>query len=427
MANTIKPKRSATAAKVPTTSDLASGELGVNMTDQKVYIHNGSAVVQVGAGTISALGETAISSPSSGQPLVYNGTNWANASTLGAANGGTGQGAYTDGQLLIGNTSTGGLSKATLTAGSNVTITNGNGTISIAASSGSGTVTSVAALTLGTTGTDLSSTVANGTTTPVITLNVPTASAANRGALSSTDWSTFNGKQASITATGILKGAGSGSVSAATAGTDYAAPGSTTTYTVVQNFAASGITLKGSSTGTTTFASANSSATNYTLTFPAITDTAVTLTASQTLTNKTLTSPTLTTPDLGTPSAGALTNCTADGTNGVGYINIPQVSKSAAYTLVLGDAGKHILHPSADNSARTFTIPANGSVAYPIGTALTFINQNGAGTVTIAITTDTMRLAGAGTTGSRTLAANGVATAIKVTSTEWIISGTNLT
>jgi hypothetical protein len=57
-----------------------------------------------------------------------------------------------------------------------------------------GTVTSVAALTLGTTGTDLSSTVANGTTTPVITLNVPTASATNRGALSSADWSTFNGK-----------------------------------------------------------------------------------------------------------------------------------------------------------------------------------------------------------------------------------------
>jgi len=60
---------------------------------------------------------------------------------------------------------------------------------------GSGTVTSVAALTLGTTGTDLSSSVANGTTTPVITLNVPTASASNRGALSSTDWSTFNNKQ----------------------------------------------------------------------------------------------------------------------------------------------------------------------------------------------------------------------------------------
>ena len=57
-----------------------------------------------------------------------------------------------------------------------------------------GTVTSVAALTLGTTGTDLTSTVANGTTTPVITLNVPTASASNRGALSAADWTTFNSK-----------------------------------------------------------------------------------------------------------------------------------------------------------------------------------------------------------------------------------------
>jgi hypothetical protein len=62
-----------------------------------------------------------------------------------------------------------------------------------------GTVTSVAALTLGTSGTDLSSSVANSTTTPVITLNVPTASAANRGALSAADWTTFNGKQNALT------------------------------------------------------------------------------------------------------------------------------------------------------------------------------------------------------------------------------------
>jgi hypothetical protein len=139
------------------------------------------------------------------------------------------------------------------------------------------------------------------------------------------------------------------------------------------------------------------------------------------------TSPTLVTPVLGTPTSGTLSNCTVDGTNSVGFRIIPQNSQSAAYTAVLDDSGRHILHPSADTTARTFTIPANGSVAYPIGTALTFVNQNGAGTVTIAITTDTMRLAGAGTTGSRTLAANGVATAIKITATEWIISGTGLT
>jgi hypothetical protein len=139
------------------------------------------------------------------------------------------------------------------------------------------------------------------------------------------------------------------------------------------------------------------------------------------------TSPTLVTPVLGTPSSGTLSDCTVDGTNAVGFRTIPQNSQSAAYTLVLTDSGKHILHPSADTTARTFTIPANGSVAFPIGTAVTFINQNGAGVITISITTDTMRLAGAGTTGSRTLAANGVATAVKLTSTEWIISGTGLT
>lgn len=60
--------------------------------------------------------------------------------------------------------------------------------------SGTGTVTSVAALTLGTAGTDVSSTVVNPTTTPAITLNLPTASATNRGLLSSTDWTTFNNK-----------------------------------------------------------------------------------------------------------------------------------------------------------------------------------------------------------------------------------------
>jgi hypothetical protein len=107
------------------------------------------------------------------------------------------------------------------------------------------------------------------------------------------------------------------------------------------------------------------------------------------------------------------------------YRHIPQNSQSAAYTCVAADAGGHILHPTADNNARTFTIPANSSVAYPIGAAITFVNL--INTVTIAITTDTLILAGAGTTGSRTLAANGVATAIKITSTSWIISGTGLT
>ena len=139
------------------------------------------------------------------------------------------------------------------------------------------------------------------------------------------------------------------------------------------------------------------------------------------------TSPTLVTPVLGTPTSGNLSNCTADGTNAVGFLGIPQNSKSAAYTTVLADAGKQIYHPSADTTARTFTIDSNANVAYPIGTTLTFINDTSAGVITIAITSDTMILAGAGTTGSRTLAANGIATAVKMTATRWIINGTGLT
>jgi len=83
--------------------------------------------------------------------------------------------------------------QATLVSGTNIKTVNSNSLLG-AGNVSVGTVTSVAALTLGTTGTDLSSTVATGTTTPVITLNVPTASAVNRGALSAADWTTFNGK-----------------------------------------------------------------------------------------------------------------------------------------------------------------------------------------------------------------------------------------
>ena len=127
----------------------------------------------------------------------------------------------------------------------------------------------------------------------------------------------------------------------------------------------------------------------------------------------------------GTATDKSVTPSNLTGASIYGYM--PQNSKSAAYTLVASDQSKHIFHPSADTTPRTWTIPANASVAFPVGTTVTFINQNGAGAITIAITSDTLRLAGAGTTGSRTLAANGVATAVKVTSTEWIISGTGLT
>lgn len=102
---------------------------------------------------------------------------------------------------------------------------------------------------------------------------------------------------------------------------------------------------------------------------------------------------------------------------------LTQNSQSAAYTTLLADAGKMILHPAADNNARTFTIDSNANVAYPTGTCITFVNM--INTVTIAITSDTMTLMGANTTGSRTLAVGNWATACKIASTSWVIGGSS--
>lgn len=160
------------------------------------------------------------------------------------------------------------------------------------------------------------------------------------------------------------------------------------------------------------------------------------------------TTPTLTTPVLGVATATSINKwvltapttaatLTAGGdsltytmpeiTASIGFRNVPQNSQSAAYTTVLTDAGKHIYHPSADTTARTFTIDSNANVAFPVGTVITIVNDCSAGVLTISITSDTLILAGAGTTGSRTLAACGIATAIKMTTTRWMINGTGLT
>ena len=111
----------------------------------------------------------------------------------------------------------------------------------------------------------------------------------------------------------------------------------------------------------------------------------------------------------------------------VGYKNIPQNSQSANYTLTLADAGKHIHHPTSDTgNTRTWTIPANSSVAYPIGTAITFTNRTPED-VNIQIASDTMYLAGDGNASARVLAQYGMATALKTDSTVWLISGNGLT
>jgi hypothetical protein len=123
--------------------------------------------------------------------------------------------------------------------------------------------------------------------------------------------------------------------------------------------------------------------------------------------------------------SGSLADATLTSTaKSVGYLGLPQSATATSATLGISDAGKHIYVTTA---SQTITIPANASVAYPIGTTLTFIAGTGATTVIITINTDTMRLAGGTSTGNRTLAANGMATAVKVAATTWYINGTGLT
>lgn len=133
--------------------------------------------------------------------------------------------------------------------------------------------------------------------------------------------------------------------------------------------------------------------------------------------------------NLGAAASGANTDITAldqdvtitaTGTiaaDSIGFRGIPQNAQTGAYTLALSDAGKHI-----SNTTGGFVIPANGSVAFPVGTTIVLFNNSGS-TQTVSITTDTLRQAGTTNTGSRTILAYGLATCVKVASTTWVISG----
>ncbi len=125
-------------------------------------------------------------------------------------------------------------------------------------------------------------------------------------------------------------------------------------------------------------------------------------------------------------SGTTLTATVAAGSDNIGYLNIPQNSQSGNYVLVAADSGKEILHPSGAGAGDTFTIPANATVAFAIGTVVMFTNLD-ASALSIAITSDTLTMAGTTTTGTRSLARNGVATAKKVASTSWLIWGVGLT
>jgi hypothetical protein len=134
------------------------------------------------------------------------------------------------------------------------------------------------------------------------------------------------------------------------------------------------------------------------------------VTTNLTSTNATTTNLTATTVlDAGTIGAAA-----------PGFRGLPQNAQTGAYTLALTDAGKQV-----SNTTGGFVIPANASVAFPVGTAVVMFNNSGSNQ-TISITTDTLRLAGTASTTSRTLAQYGLATCVKVASTTWVISGAGL-
>jgi hypothetical protein len=130
------------------------------------------------------------------------------------------------------------------------------------------------------------------------------------------------------------------------------------------------------------------------------------------------TSPTFVTPVLGTPTSGALTTCTADGTNPVGFKNIPQSgsAKTTSYTLATGDVGKFI------------EVGASGSIEIPDATFaagdVVSIFNNTTGDVTITCTITTAYIAGADADEATvTLATRGICTILFISGTVCVISG----
>jgi hypothetical protein len=130
-------------------------------------------------------------------------------------------------------------------------------------------------------------------------------------------------------------------------------------------------------------------------------------------------SPTFTGTIVGAP---AEPDANANTAKNLGYIGLPQVILNTGnLTLSKAHAGEHIY---VTGSSQTITIPANSSVPLEIGTTIVIINENV--TSSIAITTDTLRLVGTTTTGTRTLSAYGMATLVKVDATTWMVSGNGL-
>ena len=129
------------------------------------------------------------------------------------------------------------------------------------------------------------------------------------------------------------------------------------------------------------------------------------------------TSPTLVTPVLGTPASGNLTNTTVDGTNPVGFRDLPAVgTKSSSYTLAVGDVGKYVQVASGGS----ITIPNS---TFAEGDVVVVVNNHTAA-ITITCTITDAYIGGTNTDKATvSLATRGVCNILFLSGTACIITG----
>jgi hypothetical protein len=97
---------------------------------------------------------------------------------------------------------------------------------------------------------------------------------------------------------------------------------------------------------------------------------------------------------------------------------IPQNIQNANYTFALTDGGGHVL--KNNTTAYAWTVPPNSSVAFPIGTAITLINDGTSGAITVTQDSGVTIRSGS-TSGNFTLAADSSRTIIKIGTDRWRI------
>lgn len=107
----------------------------------------------------------------------------------------------------------------------------------------------------------------------------------------------------------------------------------------------------------------------------------------------------------------------------VGYKGLPQDAEGGSFTFDLTQIGKHVLLSGAGS---TCTIPTNATVAFQVGSAITVVNAGSAAKTIAPAGGVTLKWAGVGSTGNRTLAVDGVATLIKTATDTWYISGAGI-